>query len=228
MSLKKFSNVINKKITFKQVLPFMLFAVLQNFIAYGPFTHHLTHKLGFSRGMLEVFEYVTVPITVFILCMYVLQFFTSRWSNKTWFVFGYVGALLLSILTVVFAEIPHVDTVFGFMLGIYFLSIFLIFAFVFSRYRKLKLEARYDLKINKVSRVVLGCFFYFVFLFALILFLIGITGIIGNFYHLDGSDVGALLTAIIFLVIFPVLSGFALLLKNNKKNNPDHVEVVSF
>jgi hypothetical protein len=153
---KKIRQFINGDISFRTMIPVIILMIFQVLLVYGPFTHYLTRTFDISRKVLERFEYITVPISVLIFCLYLIQIINKKWLRKDLFSLGYIGVLILNSL--IYYLVP--DFIYLFLIILLIINIIVFTVFMLS----------HIIKKNKISSIIYK-FILFLFLFCFCLFI---------------------------------------------------------
>ncbi|MBU0660768.1 hypothetical protein KKG22_01150 [Patescibacteria group bacterium] len=199
--LEKIKKIINKDIPHVMMLPILGIAIFQLLLVYGPFTHYLTHTLGFSRTFLEYFEYLAVPITILFICLYSIQLINKDWLKKDLFILGYSITLIVVAILSLWNN-GYIDTVYWILLPCWFFNFLIFIAF----------GAGIDRSNYNENKILSALKFIFVLLVVSIGFLMLTIYLPSKYIDFVGVSYadGSIIQYFFFsLVIMPVITGYS-------------------
>jgi hypothetical protein len=168
---KKIRQFINRDISFRTMIPVIILIIFQVLLVYGPFTHYLIRTFDISRKVLERFEYITVPISVLLFCLYLIQIINKKWLRKDLFSLGYIGVLILGSLfsNIFFVKVDGVYNyswnagfaffVHFYLLNLFFLSLLFIINLVRNKFNIVK-NLKKIVDINMIFLVLNICVYF--------------------------------------------------------------------
>ncbi len=105
----KILSFIDKKIPVRFLFILFPIMILQLLLPVRKIALFLIDDLNIPFELLSITELLTVPISVLILCLFLIQKLNWKWLAKKTFFIGFISIYFLNIIAVIFSEFLNIN-----------------------------------------------------------------------------------------------------------------------